>query len=151
MGGVRVQRITIPATLSAVGTWDTSTLRRCIVALVVLKVVGLVLVFDFARTTTQPFALPNALYSRPNQWLLVSVGVAAVVTIAYAWAQALGLDPYAWTIDSRRRPFSTLGHPNMYGHFLSVVFAVTLGAVALAEGRWSRAIRVTAGLLAFAV
>ena len=74
---------------------------------------------------------------------LVALVVATSFTFAYAWVQAAGLDPLTWldptaqplrTLDPRTQPFSTLGHPDMLGHFLSIVFAVSL-VVAFAAPR----------------
>ena len=66
---------------------------------------------------------------------LVALVVATSFTFAYAGVQAAGLDPLTWLepiaqpfrpLDPRAQPFSTLGHPDMLGHFLSIVFAVSL-------------------------
>jgi tetratricopeptide (TPR) repeat protein len=64
---------------------------------------------------------------------LIALAVATSFTFAYAFVQAAGLDPLPWldpivqpfrTLDPRAQPFSTLGHPDMLGHFLSIVFAI---------------------------
>jgi len=91
---------------------------------------------------------------------LVALAVATSFTFAYAWVQAAGLDPLTWldptaqpfrTLDPRAQPFSTLGHPDMLGHFLSIVFAVSV-VLAFAAPRLRvitsvRAIAATGALL----
>jgi tetratricopeptide (TPR) repeat protein len=83
---------------------------------------------------------------------LVALAVATSFTFAYAFVQAAGLDPLPWldpivrpfrTLDPRAQPFSTLGHPDMLGHFLSIVFAVSL-VLALAAPRLGVNTRVRA-------
>ena len=84
-------------------------------------------------------------YPRRTVWLGTAVGVLAATASAYAVMQALGADPITWVdLDSRARPFATLGNPDFYGQFLSVVvigsitalvFAPTLGRL-----RWAVAV-----------
>ena len=59
--------------------WDRSWIRRAIVLVVTLKVVGLVLVVDWTGRTTNPFDLTKSLYSRSLGWVLASLVVIAVV------------------------------------------------------------------------
>jgi O-antigen ligase/cytochrome c-type biogenesis protein CcmH/NrfG len=81
-------------------------------------------------------------YPRRAPWLAWSVGVTAVTTSVYAVMQALGADPIRWAdLDSQARPFATLGNPDFYGQFLSVVAVATAAALvfggpALGRLRW---------------
>ncbi|MEK6206467.1 MAG: O-antigen ligase family protein [Chloroflexota bacterium] len=52
-----------------------------------------------------------------------ALGVATLLVFAYALVQAAQLDPLPW-LGATAQPFSTLGHPDMLGHFLSIVFAL---------------------------
>src|SRR5438132_6440021 len=74
---------------------------------------------------------------------LGALALAAGFAMAYGTVQWLGLDPLAWAADPRSRPFATFGNADHFGHFLSVVFGIFLGA-ALAGPR-GRA-RVVAGV-----
>jgi len=51
--------------------------------------------------------------------------VATSFVFAYAALQLAGFDPLPW-LDPTSQPFSTLGHPDMLGHFISIVFALVL-------------------------
>lgn len=90
----------------------------------------------------------------PRDWeiLLTGVGSAGAASLAYGVLQFAGLDPISWQLNTQGRPFGTFGHPDMFGHFLSVAFGVALGmAVAAAPRDLSRRIAaVCAALLALA-
>src|SRR5687768_12388798 len=61
-------------------------------------------------------------YPRRLPWLAWTGAGTALVAGAYGTVQAVGLDPVRWAdLDSRTRPFATLGNPDFYGQFLSVV------------------------------
>ena len=79
--------------------------------------------------------------------LLGAIVVAGIVDGGYAVMQTLGLDPFAWADDARGRPFATFGNPDQFGHFISVLFGVLLGAAVGAIGRGRRAV-AAAGALA---
>jgi len=64
-----------------------------------------------------------------------AIAVGAVIALAYAGAQAIGADPLWWQGVSAERPFSTFGNPDHFGHFLSVLFGLSLGAFIGARGR----------------
>jgi len=66
--------------------------------------------------------------------LLGAIAVGAVVALGYAGAQALGADPFWWQDAPAQRPFSTFGNPDHFGHFLSVLFGLSLGAFVGARG-----------------
>src|SRR5437773_2312808 len=82
-------------------------------------------------------------YPRRAAWLAWTVGGIAVAASAYAIAQALGADPITWVdLDSKARPFATLGNPDFYGQFLSVVViasaaALVFAGAALGRLRWA--------------
>ncbi|MEK6227527.1 MAG: O-antigen ligase family protein [Chloroflexota bacterium] len=78
------------------------------------------------------------------------VGVASVLVIGYAWIQYFGLDPIAWSADPGFRPFSTLGHPDHLGHYLSLLFGAAVG-VAVVGGKTPISARAVAGLLCLGV
>lgn len=68
-------------------------------------------------------------YPRRTTWLAWTVAAVATAASMYAVIQAAGADPVRWVdLDSQARPFATLGNPDFYGQFLSVVL---VGAVAL--------------------
>jgi O-antigen ligase/cytochrome c-type biogenesis protein CcmH/NrfG len=66
--------------------------------------------------------------------LLGSVTVVAAVAVAYAAVQTLGLDPVPWSVDSRVQPFATFGHPDIFSHFLSISFGLSVGVAVAAPG-----------------
>ena len=80
-------------------------------------------------------------YPRRVRWLGWTLGVASLVIAGYASLQAIGADPIRWAdLDSRARPFGTLGNPDFYGQYVSVA-VVASAAVALFAGpgrRWLR-------------
>jgi len=74
-------------------------------------------------------------YPRRAAWLAWSIGAVAVAASGYAIVQALGADPVRWAdLDSQARPFATLGNPDFYGQFLSVVVIASAAALVFA---WS--------------
>jgi len=64
-----------------------------------------------------------------------AIAIGAVISLGYAGAQAMGADPFWWQGVSADRPFSTFGNPDHFGHFLSVLFGLSLGAFVGARGR----------------
>src|SRR5207249_9940565 len=52
---------------------------------------------------------------------------------------------------SESRPFSTVGNPNTYGHFLSVALGPAAGLAVLYSGPCSKPVRLIAGALAFGI
>ncbi|MEP6694386.1 MAG: O-antigen ligase family protein [Chloroflexota bacterium] len=82
-------------------------------------------------------------YPRRAAWVAWAVAAVAVAASVYAIVQALGADPVKWAdLDSRARPFATLGNPDFYGQFLSVlVVACAAGLVfawtSLGRLRWA--------------
>jgi hypothetical protein len=87
-----------------------------------------------------------------RDWMVlgVAIAIAGFFSGAYAWAQFGGLDPLPWTESARVRPFATIGNPNTYGHFLSVVLGSSAGLSVLYVGRAQVAIRAVGCVLAFA-
>jgi len=77
---------------------------------------------------------------RDVEILLGAIVVAGVVAGGYAIMQTLGLDPFAWAADARGRPFATFGNPDQFGHFISVLFGVLVGAAVGATRRGRRAV-----------
>ena len=81
-------------------------------------------------------------YPRRASWLAWAIAAVTVAASLYAVVQALGADPIKWVdLDSQARPFATLGNPDFYGQFLSVVvIAAAAGLVfagpALGRLRW---------------
>jgi O-antigen ligase len=81
-------------------------------------------------------------YPRRIAWLAWAIGGLAVAASVYALVQALGADPIKWLdLDSKARPFATLGNPDFYGQFLSVIVvastaALVFGWSALGRLRW---------------
>jgi O-antigen ligase len=81
-------------------------------------------------------------YPRRAAWLAWTCGVLAAAASVYAIVQAFGADPITWVdLDSKARPFATLGNPDFYGQFLSVVViasatALVFGGAALGRMRW---------------
>jgi O-antigen ligase len=80
---------------------------------------------------------------------LASVATAAGFVLVYAGVQAAGLDPLRWVHDPRDRPFATLGHPDILGHFLSVAFALGLGVASSVppNARHLRAVAIAAAVV----
>ena len=78
-----------------------------------------------------------ALRAERDVLVLLGAAIAAgAVSIVYGLAQSFGLDPFGWETDPRARPFATFGNADHFGHFLSVLFGITLGlALALPERR----------------
>ena len=82
-------------------------------------------------------------YPRRAAWLAWTVAAIAVAASVYAVVQALGADPVTWVdLDSQARPFATLGNPDFYGQFLSVVVITSAAALvfagpALGRLRWA--------------
>ena len=82
-------------------------------------------------------------YPRRTAWLAWTVAAIAVAASAYAIVQALGADPITWVdLDSKARPFATLGNPDFYGQFLSVLVIASAAAFifcgsALGPLRWA--------------
>src|SRR2546428_3535023 len=64
------------------GGFETSTLRRAIVALVALKIAGIILVFD--PTGLDVFNFPKSLFSRAIAWILA--GLLALVVVRFGRA-----------------------------------------------------------------
>src|SRR2546422_766983 len=66
-----------------------------------------------------------------TDWLVLGIAFSATVVFVstYAFVQRLGLDPVAWKSDVRQRPFSSLGNPDMLGHFISISLGVIAGTL----------------------
>src|SRR5688572_13523013 len=61
-------------------------------------------------------------YPRRASWPAWTIAGVALAASVYAVVQALGADPVRWAdLDSQARPFGTLGNPDFYGQFLSVI------------------------------
>lgn len=58
-----------------------------------------------------------------------AIAIGAVIALGYAGLQAIGADPFWWQEMMAERPFSTFGNPDHFGHFLSVLFGLSLGAL----------------------
>ena len=54
-------------------SWHADPLRRAIIALVALKIVGLILIFDLTARSLQAVDLPKALFSHATAWVLVAL------------------------------------------------------------------------------
>ncbi|MDQ2915542.1 MAG: O-antigen ligase family protein, partial [Chloroflexota bacterium] len=65
--------------------------------------------------------------------VLAAAATASAFSFAYAGLQLVGLDPFEWSVGARTEPFATFGHPDIFGHFLSISFAVWLGVAAIAD------------------
>lgn len=83
--------------------------------------------------------------------VLGAIAVAGVVAGAYALVQLAGLDPFVWATDPRTRPFSTFGNPDQFGHFISALFGLALGAALGVAGPMRRMIAVIAAAAALGV
>lgn len=86
-------------------------------------------------------------YPRRAAWLAWTVAAVAVAASIYAFVQALGADPIKWVdLDSQARPFATLGNPDFYGQFLSVVVIASAAALVFAGSTLGRLRWLVAGL-----
>ena len=71
-----------------------------------------------------------------DAWIVFgAIAVAALVALGYAAVQAVGADPLWWQDVPAARPFSTFGNPDHFGHFLSVLIGLSLGAFIAFGGR----------------
>ena len=88
-------------------------------------------------------------FRRPADWIIlaVAIGLAGALSVGYAAAQSLGLDPVRWDALADR-PSGTFGNPDMLGHFLSLLFGGALGIAVLATGRRALLLRVAAASIA---
>ena len=87
-------------------------------------------------------------YPRRASWLGWTLAAASVAAGGYAVVQALGADPIHWVdLDSKARPFATLGNPDFYGQYLSAAAIASAAIVVFSRVRWLRA---AAGALAVA-
>ena len=86
-------------------------------------------------------------YPRRAAWPAWTVAAVAVAASLYAFVQALGADPIKWVdLDSQARPFATLGNPDFYGQFLSVVVIASAAALVFAGPTLGRLRWLVAGL-----
>ncbi len=67
-------------------------------------------------------------------WAALVWGSAPVV--AYGLAQAVGLDPLSWQIDTPSPVLSTIGRPNFLGSMLVLVLPLTAGRLLATRRRW---------------
>jgi O-antigen ligase len=65
--------------------------------------------------------------------ILAAAATASAFSFAYAGLQFLGQDPFQWLVGPRAEPFATFGHPDIFGQFLSISFAVWLGVAVIAD------------------
>jgi len=65
--------------------------------------------------------------------IFAAIAIGALVALGYAGAQAIGADPFWWQTPAQR-PFSTFGNADHFGHFLSVLFGLSLGALVGSRG-----------------
>jgi O-antigen ligase len=72
--------------------------------------------------------------ARDAALLFGAIAIGAVIALGYAGIQAIGVDPFWWQDAPAERPFSTFGNPDHFGHFLSVLFALSLGAFVASRG-----------------
>ena len=63
-----------------------------------------------------------------------AIAIGALIALGYAGIQAIGTDPFWWQDAPAERPFSTFGNPDHFGHFLSVLFGLSLGGVVGSRG-----------------
>lgn len=63
-----------------------------------------------------------------------AIAIGALIALGYAGIQAIGFDPFWWQDAPADRPFSTFGNPDHFGHFLSVLFGLSLGGVIGSRG-----------------
>src|SRR5439155_1936971 len=59
--------------------WEGSRLRALLVALVAVKVVGLIVLFDWSQRAIDVFDLPKSLFSRAVEWFILGVLVVALL------------------------------------------------------------------------
>src|SRR5438309_9809266 len=59
--------------------WERSRLRSFMVVLVALKVLGLVLLFDWSQRAIDVFDLPKSLFSRSVEWLILGLLLIALL------------------------------------------------------------------------
>src|SRR2546430_9189464 len=59
--------------------WERSRLRSLMVVLVALKVLGLVLLFDWSQRAIDVFDLPKSLFSRSIEWLILGLLLVALL------------------------------------------------------------------------
>lgn len=86
-------------------------------------------------------------YPQRTAWLAWAVAAVAVAASLYAFVQALGADPIKWVdLDSQARPFATLGNPDFYGQFLSVMVIASAAALVFAGSALGRLRWLVAGL-----
>ncbi|MDQ2915080.1 MAG: O-antigen ligase family protein, partial [Chloroflexota bacterium] len=99
-----------------------------------------VLYFAVAITTRSPRDLAS---------ILAAAATASVFSFAYAGVQALGLDPFVWLVGARHEPFATFGHPDIFGQFVSISFAVWVGVALIAteSPRFVRALAIGAAVV----
>jgi hypothetical protein len=63
-----------------------------------------------------------------------AIAIGALIALGYAGIQAVGVDPFWWQDAPAERPFSTFGNPDHFGHFLSVLFGLSLGGFVGSRG-----------------
>lgn len=97
------------------------------------------------------YVATSVAFLAPREWgaLLAAAGSAAALSAGYAAVQTLGLDPVRWALDFGGRPFSTFGHPDVLGHFLSIAFGVSVGTALGLRG--NRATLLKLGVFATAL
>lgn len=83
--------------------------------------------------------------------IFAAIAAAAFVALGYALLQLIDLDPFVWATDARVRPFSTFGNPDQFGHFLSVLFGLALGAAVGLTARLRRVIAAIAAVAALGI
>ncbi len=108
---------------------------------------GLTFVVDMAVLYA---AVAIAFRSRMD-WLIAASMAAAGFLIAsgYGVLQSLKLDPVKWSAE-HGRPASTFGNPDMFGHFVGVVFGAALATLLFHRGRYALGVRAIAfGVLGF--
>lgn len=79
-----------------------------------------------------------------------TIAAGAVIALGYGALQFAGADPFHWSRDDQGRPFAMTGNPDIFGHYVSVIFALGVGAAAFATGRWQDARRAFGVALALA-
>ena len=83
--------------------------------------------------------------------IVAAIAAAAFVALGYALLQLIDLDPFVWATDARVRPFSTFGNPDQFGHFLSVLFGLALGAAVGLTPRLRRGVAAIAAVTALGI